>query len=45
MLDDFGDTLVILDGSLKIWLLVLREHLREALYLIEKTYGSLKPPQ
>ena len=42
MLDDFGDSLVIFDGSLKIWLLGLREHLQEALYLMEKTYGSLK---
>ena len=45
MLDDFGDILVIFDGSLKIWLLGLREHLQEALYLMEKTYGSLKTPQ
>ena len=45
MLDDFGDILVIFDGSLKIWLLGLREHLQEDLYLMEKTYGSLKPPQ
>lgn len=45
MLDDFGDILVIFDGSLKIWLLGLREHLQESLYFMEKTYGSLKPPQ